>query len=114
MTKERYNTLAAELERRGYKKYIQSSYLGEDWGYFKHPKKDKSDNSLFQIKFTVHDFERMFFDEDDTFSVNVQIMTSPISDKKRYLFFGYDGQSIDDIEKIAASFYEWCENNFNK
>lgn len=39
MTKERYNTLAAELERRGYKKYIQSSYLGEDWGYFKHPKK---------------------------------------------------------------------------
>ena len=77
-------------------------------------KKDKSDNSLFQIKFTVHDFERMFFDEDDTFSVNVQIMTSPISDKKRYLFFGYDGQSIDDIEKIAASFYESCENNFNK
>nr|DAO41749.1 MAG TPA: hypothetical protein [Crassvirales sp.] len=114
MTKEQYNILAAELEKRGYKKYMQSSYLGEDWGYFKSPKKDKSDNSLFQIKFTVHDFERIFFNEDDAFSVNVQIRTSPISDKKRYLCFGYGGQPIDDIEKIAASFYEWCENNFNK
>lgn len=114
MTKEQYNILAAELEKRGYKKYMQSSYLGEDWGYFKSPKKDKSDNSLFQIKFTVHDFERIFFNEDDAFSVNVQIRTSPISDKKRYLCFGYGGQPIDDIEKIAASFYEWCENNLKK
>lgn len=114
MTKEQYNILAAELEKRGYKKYMQSSYLGEDWGYFKSPKKDKSDNSLFQIKFTVHDFERIFFNEDDAFSVNIQIRTSPISDKKRYLCFGYGGQPIDDIEKIAASFYEWCENNLKK
>lgn len=114
MTKEQYNILVAELEKRGYKKYMQSSYLGEDWGYFKSPKKDKSDNSLFQIKFTVHDFERIFFNEDDAFSVNIQIRTSPISDKKRYLCFGYGGQPIDDIEKIAASFYEWCENNLKK
>lgn len=114
MTKEQYNILVAELERRGYKNYIQSSYLGEDWGFFKSPKKDKSDNSLLQIKFTVHDFERIFFDEDDAFSVNVQIITSPISDGKRDLILGYDCQSIDDIEKIAASFYEWYKNNFNK
>lgn len=114
MTKEQYNILADELEKRGYKKYIQSSHFGEDWGYFKSPKKDESDNSFFKIEFAVHDFERIFFDEDDAFSVNVQIIISPISDKKRYLFFGYDGQSIDDIDKIAALFYEWCENNFNK
>lgn len=115
MTKEQYKILATELEKRGYKKYIHSSYLGEDWGYFKSPKKDKSDNSLFLIEFVVHDFEKFEkkFSDGDAFSVNVCIITSPISDGKRDLIFGYDGQSIDSIEKIAASFYEWCENNFN-
>ena len=57
MTKEQYNILTTELQKRGYKKYIQSSYLGEDWGFFKSPKKDKSDNSFFQIEFAVHDYE---------------------------------------------------------
>ena len=116
MTKEQYDILAAELERRGYKKYMQSSYLGEDWGYFKSPKKDKSDNSLFLIKFTVHDFERFeeIFSDGDVFSVKVYIITSPISDGKRDLILTYNGQPIDDIEKMAASFYEWCKNNFNK
>lgn len=116
MTKEQYNILAAELEKRGYKKNIQSSYLGEDWGYFKSPKKGKSDNSLFRIEFAVHDFEEFekIFSDGDAFSVNVQIITSPISDGKRDLILTYNGQPIDDIEKIAASFYEWCENNFNK
>lgn len=116
MTKEQYNILAAELEKRGYKKYIQSSYLGEDWGYFKSPKKDKSDNSLLQIKFAVYDYEYLekIFSDDELFSVQVNIITSPISDGKRNLILGYDGQSIDDIDKIAASFYEWCENNLKK
>ena len=116
MTKEQYNILAVELEKRGYKKYIQSSYLGEDWGYFKSPKENKSDKSLFQIEFAVHDFESYgeIFSDDEFFSVQVNIITSPISDGKRDLILGYDGQPIDDIEKIAASFYEWCENNFNK
>lgn len=115
MTKEQYNILTAELEKRGYKKNIQSSYLGEDWGFFKSPKKDKSDNSFFQIEFAVHDYEdfEKIFSDGDAFSVNVYIITSPISDGKRDLILEYDGQPIDDIEKIAASFYEWCENNFN-
>lgn len=26
----------------------------------------------------------------------------------------YKNQSIDEIERMAASFYEWCGNNFNK
>lgn len=116
MTKEQYNILAAELEKRGYKKDTQSSYFGEDWGFFKSPKKDKSDISFFQIEFAVHDFEEFekIFSDGDAFSVNVQIITSPISDGKRDLILKYNGQSIDDIEKIAASFYEWCENNLKK
>ena len=116
MTKEQYNILAAELEKRGYKKYTQSSYFGEDWGFFKSPKKGKSDISFFQIEFAVHDYEdfEKIFSDGDAFSVNIYIRTSPISDGKRDLILEYDGQPIDDIEKIAALFYEWCENNFNK
>lgn len=116
MTKEQYNILAAELERRGYKKNTLSSYFGEDWGFFKSPKKDKSDNSFFQIEFAVHDLEEFekIFSDGEAFSVNVYIITTPISDGKRDLILGYDGQPIDDIEMIATSFYEWCENNFNK
>lgn len=116
MTKEQYNILAVELEKRGYKKYTHSSYFGEDWGYFKSPKKDKSDNSFFQIEFAVHDLEEFekIFSDGEAFSVNVYLITSPISDGKRNLILDYDGQPIDDIERIAASFYEWCENNFNK
>ena len=71
---------------------------------------------FFKIEFAVHDFEEFekIFSDGDAFSVNVYIITSPISDGKRDLILTYNGQPIDDIEKIAASFYEWCENNFNK
>lgn len=79
------------------------------------PKKTSRTILFFQIEFAVHDYEdfEKIFSDGDAFSVNVYIITSPISDGKRDLILGYDGQPIDDIERIAASFYEWCENNFN-
>ena len=109
MTKEQYNILAAELEKRGYKKYTQPSYLGEDCGYYKYPKKNKFGNSFYQIVFAVYNYGC-----DDFFSVQVNIIASLILGRKRDLILTHEGQSIDDIERIAASFYEWCENNFNK
>lgn len=109
MTKEQYNILATELEKRGYKKYMQATYLGEDWGYYKSPKKDKFGNSFYQIEFAVCNYGC-----DDFFSVQIDIRISLIFGRKGDLILKDNRQSIDDIEKIAASFYEWCENNLKK
>lgn len=79
-------------------------------------KKRQIGQFFFQIEFAVYDYEdyEKIFSHDEFFSVQVNIITSPTSDGKKDLIFGYDGQSIDEIEKMAASFYEWCGNNFNK
>ena len=47
------------------------------------------------------------------YGISVAILVSTDKIDRADLELPYENQSIDEIEMIAASFYEWCENNFN-
>ena len=119
MTKEQYNILAAELEKRGYKKY-HNGLSNEDYGWFKSPipRKSEWDNSPYQIEFAVWEYTNykrlMNVDDCPDYGLSVVILVSTDKIDRIDMKLSYKNQSIDYIENIAASFYEWCENNFNK
>lgn len=119
MTKEQYNILAAELKRRGYKKY-NNGHANENYGWFKSPIPRKHDwnNSPYQIEFAVWDYTDIKNSRNiegfPDYGVSVAILVSTDKIDRVDLDLLYENQSIDEIEMIAASFYEWCENNFNK
>ena len=119
MTKEQYNLLAAELQKRGYKKY-HNGHANEDYGWFKSPIPCKSEwnNSPYQIEFAVWDYTDYKKSRNDDrfpdYGITVAILVSTDKIDRIDIEVSYENQSINDIERIAASFYEWCENNFNK
>lgn len=119
MTKEQYNLLAAELQKRGYKKY-HNGHANENYGWFKSPIPRKHDwnNSPYQIEFAVWDYtdykKSRNIEGFPDYGITVAILVSTDKIDRVDLDLSYENQSIDEIEKIAASFYEWCENNFNK
>lgn len=119
MTKEQYNILAAELEKRGYKKY-HNGHANESYGWFKSPipRKSEWNNSPYQIEFAVWDYSDIkngrSIEGCPDYGIGVTILVSTDKIDRVDLDLSYENQSIDDIEKIAASFYEWCENNLKK
>ena len=119
MTKEQYNILASELEKRGYKKY-NNGHANENYGWFKSPIPRKHDwnHSPYQIEFAVWDYTDIKNSRNiegfPDYGVSVAILVSTDKIDRVDLDLLYENQSIDEIEMIAASFYEWCENNFNK
>lgn len=119
MTKEQYNILVAELERRGYKKYL-NGHANENYGWFKSPIPRKHDwnNSPYQIEFAVWDYKDYKKSRNDDrfpdYGITVAILVSTDKIDRIDMELSYENQSIDDIERIAASFYEWCENNLKK
>lgn len=119
MTKEQYNTLEAELEKRGYKKY-HNGHSNESYGWFKSPipRKDDWTNSPYQIEFCVWDYLDLKkcrnIEGCPDYGVSVAILVSTDKIDRADLELLYENQAIDEIEKIAASFYEWCENILKK
>lgn len=119
MTKEQYNILSAELEKRGYKKYL-NGHSNESYGWFKSPipRKSEWNNSPYQIEFAVWDYtdykRLMNVDDCPDYGLSVVVLVSTEKIDRADMELSYKNQSIDDVERIAASFYEWCENNFNK
>ena len=118
MKKEQYNILTTELQKRGYKKY-HNGHSNESYGWFKSPiPRSDWNNSPYQIEFAVWDYtDYKKSRNDDSFpdyGVTVAILVSTDKIDRIDMELSYKNQPIDDIEKIASSFYEWCENNFNK
>lgn len=118
MTQEEYNKLAEELQQRGYRKYPSSQFRGEDWAWFKSFGKSayEEDRSNYQICFDVVDFSpyanRDPFLRDSPYSIEPQILISRTVDERVDLHLSYtkvDDNNIDEIERLAESFYRWAE-----
>lgn len=118
MTQEEYNKLAEELQQRGYRKYPSSQFRGEDWAWFKSFGKSahKEGRSNYQVCFDVVDFSpyanRDPFLRDSPYSIEPQILISRTVDERVDLHLSYtkvDDNNIDEIERLAESFYRWAE-----
>lgn len=120
MTKEQYNILAAELERRGYRKYNNRHSNEADYRWFKSPIpcKNECEDPPYQIEFSVWEYTNykrlMNVDDCPDYMLNVAILVSTDKIDRIDMEISYKNQSIDEIEKMAASFYEWCENTLEK
>ena len=118
MTHEEYKKLTAELQRRGYKKYPSPRYGKDDWAWFKSFGKSayEEDRSNYQVCFDVFDFspyaDREPRFKDDPYSIEPQILISRTIDERVDLHLSHtkvDDQNIDEIERLAESFYRWAE-----
>lgn len=120
MTNEEYNRLAYELQRRGYKKYHSPRYSrdDDDWAWFKSFGKSQfeEDRSNYQICFDVFDFspyaDREPFFRENPYGIEPLVLISRSIDERIDLHLSHikvDDQNIDEIERLAESFYKWAE-----
>ena len=118
MTHEEYNKLVAELQQRGYRKYLSPRGRKDDWAWFKSfgESKHQEGRSNYQVCFDVIDFS-LYADREPRFKVRPygiepQILISRTIDERVDLQLSYtkvDDTNIDEIERLAESFYKWVE-----
>lgn len=120
MTHEEYNKLTAELQRRGYRKYPSPRYGKDDWAWFKSFGKSayEEDRSNYQICFDVVDFSpyanRDPFLRENPYGIEPLILISRTINERVDLHLCYtkvDDTNIDEIERLAESFYKWTEKD---
>lgn len=120
MTQEEYNRFAEELQRRGYRKYPSSRYSihREDYAWYKSfgESQFEEDRSNYQVCFDVFDFspyaDREPFLRDSPYSIEPQILISRTIDERVDLHLCHtkvDDTNIDEIERLAESFFKWIE-----
>ena len=118
MTREEYNKLTAELQRRGYKKYPSPRYGKDDWAWFKSFGKSKhqEDRSNYQICFEVIDFspyaDRDPYLKENPYGIEPSVRISRTTNERVDLHLSHtkvDDQNIDEIERLAESFFKWIE-----
>lgn len=118
MTHEEYDKFTAELQRRGYKKYPSPRGMKDDWGWFKSFGKSQfeEDRSNYQICFDVIDFspyaDREPSFRDNPYGIEPLVLISRTVDERVDLHLSYtkvDDNNIDEIERLAESFYKWVE-----
>lgn len=118
MTREEYDKLVTELQRRGYRKYPSPRFRGEDYAWFKSFGKSQfeEDRSNYQICFDVIDFspyaDRMPSFRDNPYGIEPLVLISRTIDERVDLQLSYTkvgDNNIDEIERLAESFYKWVE-----
>lgn len=118
MTREEYDKLVTELQRRGYRKYPSPRFRKDDWAWFKSfgESQFEKDRSNYQICFDVFDFSPYADREPrfrtDLYSIEPQILISRTINERVDLHLSYtkvDDTNIDEIERLAESFYKWIE-----
>ena len=120
MTIEEYNKFAEELQRRGYKKYPSPRYSihRENYAWFKSfgESKFEEDRSNYQICFDVFDFSPYAYREpflrENPYGIEPLILISRTTDERVDLHLSYtkvNDNNIDEIERLAESFYRWAE-----
>ena len=118
MTRDEYNKLTAELQRRGYKKYPSPRGMKDDWGWFKSFGKSKhqEDRSNYQICFDVINFspyaDREPYLRDNPYGIEPSVRISRTTDERVDLYLSHikvEDHNIDEIERLAESFYRWAE-----
>ena len=118
MTREEYNKLTAELQRRGYKKYPSPRFGSDGYAWFKSfgESQFEEDRSNYQVCFDVFDFspyaDREPYFHTEPYGIEPQILISRTIDERVDLHLSYtkvDDNNIDEIERLAESFYKWAE-----
>ena len=120
MTRDEYNKLTAELQRRGYKKYPSPRYSlhREDYAWFKSfgESQFEEDRSNYQVCFDVFDFspyaDREPYLRDNPYGIEPLILISRTINERVDLHLSHtkvDDTNIDEIERLAESFYKWAE-----
>ena len=120
MTHEEYNRFTEELQRRGYRKYPSPRYSihRENYAWFKSfgESKYEEDRSNYQICFDVFDFSPYAYREpflrENPYGIEPLILISRTTDERVDLHLSYtkvNDNNIDEIERLAESFYRWAE-----
>ena len=118
MTHEEYNRFAEELQQRGYRKYLSPRGRKDDWAWFKSfgESKHQEGRSNYQICFDVTDFspyaDREPFFRDNPYGIVPLVLISRTVDERVDLHLSHikvDDSNIDEIERLAESFYRWAE-----
>lgn len=118
MTHEEYNRFTEELQRRGYRKYPSPRGCEDDWAWYKSFGKSKhqEDRSNYQVCFDVTDFSPYAYREPyfhtKPYSIEPQILISRTINERIDLHLSYtkvDDTNIDEIERLAESFFKWVE-----
>ena len=120
MTHEEYNKFCEDLKQRGYRKYPSPRYSihREDYAWFKSfgESKFEEDRSNYQVCFDVFDFspyaDREPFLRDSPYSIEPQILISRSINERVDLHLSHtkvDDTNIDEIERLAESFFKWVE-----
>ena len=118
MTREEYNKLVAELQQRGYRKYPSPRFSKDDWAWFKSFGKSahKEGRSNYQVCFDVVDLspyaDRELFLRDNPYGIEPSVRISRKTDERVDLYLSHtkvEENNIDEIERLAESFYKWVE-----
>lgn len=118
MTQEEYNKLTEELQRRGYRKYPSPRFRKDDWAWFKSFGESayEEDRSNYQVCFDVIDFspyaDREPSFRDNPYGIEPLVLISRTIDERVDLQLSYTkvkDNNIDEIERLAESFYKWVE-----
>lgn len=118
MTREEYNKLVAELQQRGYRKYPSPRFRRDDYAWFKSFGESayEEDRSNYQVCFDVIDFspyaDREPSFRDNPYGIEPLVLISRTVDERVDLHLSYtkvDVNNIDEIERLAESFYKWAE-----
>lgn len=119
MTKQELEQFEKELKEKGYKKY--PPYNSSDRCWFKSfgESKHEESRSNYQIAFSVWNFSP-YADRDENlrknpYSVSISILLSRCVNERFDVEIGSVNnekyKSIDYIESLAESFFQWAEKN---
>ena len=118
MTREEYNKFCEDLKQRGYRKYPSPRGRKDDWAWFKSFGKSKhqEDRSNYQICFDVINFtpyaDREPYLRDNPYGIEPLVLISRTVDERVDLHLSHikgDDSNIDEIERLAESFYCWAK-----
>lgn len=118
MTHEEYNKFTEDLKQRGYRKY-PSPRFGEDgcaWYKSFGESQFEEDRSNYQVCFDIIDFSPYANREPrfrtDPYSIEPLVLISRTINERVDLHLSYtkvDDTNIDEIERLAESFFKWVE-----
>ena len=118
MTHEEYNKFCEDLKQRGYRKYPSPRYGKDDYAWFKSfgESAHEEDRSNYQVCFDVTDFspyaDREPHFRDNPYGIEPLVLISRTVDERVDLHLSHikvEDNNIDEIERLAESFFKWAE-----
>lgn len=118
MTREEYSKFCEDLKQRGYRKYLSPRGSKDDWAWFKSfgESQFEEDRSNYQVCFDVTDFSPYADREPrfrtDPYGIEPLVLISRTTNERVDLHLSHikvDDTNIDEIERLAESFYKWGE-----